>query len=89
MDDEHDEDEREHDRLFLKAETSHNWAGWAEAFTIFAKYATGSKIDGVCATHDQVLAGPRPAVVTPEDRARLLALGWRVDRHLDSFARFT
>lgn len=63
------------------------WAGWAEAFRIFAKYSTGA--DDISASHDEVFAGPRPETVAGEDYARLLALGWTHDVKHACFRRGT
>lgn len=56
---------------------SHLWAGYAEAFSIFARYSPpDSSVDDVCAIHDELLAGPDVGVVSEADKARLKKLGW-------------
>lgn len=59
------------------------WAGYAEAFAIFAKYEG----QGVCAEHDEIFAGPDPSVVTEADKKRLIELGWNPSE--ESFHKFT
>ena len=68
----------------------HLWSGWCAAFSVFAVYSqAGAKRDDVSAEHDEVLAGPDPAVVSVEHRAVLESLGWRpVPKHR-CWARFT
>lgn len=46
---------------------------WIESFQIFEKYPCYG-LDA--AEHDEVYGGPKPEVVTPEDRKRLEELGW-------------
>lgn len=48
---------------------------WIESFEIFKKYPDG-ETSIIGAEHDLVYAGPSPAVVSPEDWARLEKLGW-------------
>ena len=57
----------------MSAPEGRTWAGYAEAFAIFAKYEG----QGVCAEHDEIDAGPDPSVVSEVDKKRLLELGWR------------
>jgi hypothetical protein len=64
------------------------WRGYAEAFTVFAKYSTSS-YDHVAGEHDIIYAGPDPSVVSDEDKATLESLGWHIDTSLDSFYRNT
>ena len=85
--DEEEEPSEEEQENHASAKESRKYVGWAEAFTIFAKYAEGD-IDGVCAEHDEVYAGPSPSVVSDEDKRRLEALGWRENRN-DCFSKFT
>ncbi len=68
-------DDEEEDR-FLKAETAQKWAGWSEAFAIFAKYSEPGT-DFVGTDHYGVYAGPEANKVSVEDRRRLCELGWR------------
>lgn len=48
---------------------------WIESFEIFEKYGYN---EGLIAEHDEVWAGPNPEIVSQEDTARLVALGWEV-----------
>lgn len=63
------------------------YRGWAESFAIFAKYSEPDHFDHVAAEHDEIYAGPNPAVVSVEDRLALEALCWRADEKLHCFAR--
>lgn len=81
-------DDGEEDKLFLTAKVANKWVGWAEAFTIFAKYPGDG--DGFVGTdHYGVFAGPEPEKVTAEDRRRLIELGWRPDDRHCCFYAFT
>lgn len=69
---------------------SYTYAGWAEAFEIFARYSLSEGADyGVSAEHDELLAGPSPVVVAPADVARLEALGWHPVKEHGCFRRCT
>jgi hypothetical protein len=59
----------------------------ARAFLIFDMY--GNDRQGVSAEHDQIWAGPNPAIVSPEHRAELDTLGWHADEPHQTFYRFT
>jgi len=61
------------------------YAGWAEAFSIFARYPDDEP--GVAVERDKILAGPDPNIVSLPDLARLLALGWYSDDTLECFYR--
>jgi hypothetical protein len=50
------------------------WAEWAESFQIFAKHSQGKK--RLVARKEEILAGPDPKEVSPEDCARLEEIGW-------------
>jgi hypothetical protein len=52
------------------------YAGWAEAFAIFAKYETGLHGIHIMITNC-VQAGPHSSVVSVEDLVRLEVLGWK------------
>lgn len=68
---------------------SHMYVGYAEAFTIFAKYTKADEPDCICASHDRVTAGPYDTdVVSDDDKYRLAQLGWRVDSD-GGFYKFT
>lgn len=68
----------------------HKYAGWAEAFTIFAKYADHEEdVNHVAVEHDEIFAGPDIKQVPVEDRKRLEALGWTYDKSVDCWHRFT
>lgn len=60
------------------------YTGWAEAFTIFAKYEPDAKYE-VAAEHDIVYAGRAPEAYSDADKARLEALGWDYDESLECF----
>lgn len=91
--DESDADEtedEEDDPNHGSAKESHKWAGWAEAFTIFAKYSKDENgFDHVAGEHDEIFAGPNPEIVSAEDKARLSALGWSADNDVECFQKFT
>ena len=64
------------------------FAGYAEAFTIFAKYSPGTYL--MAGQHDQIFAAPGfSEVISEEDRARLKELGWRIDEENEGFVKFT
>lgn len=75
--------------LYATAGTANKWTGYAEAFTIFAKYAHTEGADPVTAGHDEIYAGPSPDVVSPADRCRLSELGWRADARYNCWNKFT
>lgn len=67
-----------------------HYAGWAEAFTIFAEYVDpDEKVHHVAAEHDEIFAGPPPERLPLADLNRLAALGWRPDTDLGCFKKFT
>lgn len=57
----------------------------AESFTIFAKYQTAG--EAIVAEHDEIWAGPDPAVMSAEDRATIERLGWDIS-DFDSWHMF-
>jgi hypothetical protein len=59
----------------------------ARAFTIFASYP--DERPGISAEHDEIWAGPNPAVMTAEDLAELEQLRWMPDHAHETFHRFT
>lgn len=61
---------------------------WARAFEIFASYPH-ERFEGVSAQHDEVFAGPDPAVVSAEHLAELEAMNWLADQQYSTFRRFT
>lgn len=64
------------------------WAGFAEAFSIFAKYGDG--LYRVCAEHDEIFAGPDDVrLVSQEDTERLAFLGWKPAEDVGGFRTFT
>lgn len=86
--------ETEHERMdrlkvddVARCPKSFTYEGWAEAFTIFAKCAPEVS-HGVCAEHDEVLAGPDSEYVSNEDILRLAALGWHANTE-GGFRKFT
>ena len=64
-----------------------NYASWAEAFTIFAKY-DNAEFASVAAEHDILYAGPDPRQVSLADRRRLRQLGWYLDKQYECFHKF-
>lgn len=65
------------------------YAGWIEAFQIFAKYSDYDAIIDIAAEHDVIYTGPHPDAVTAEDAAKLEALGWRMNEEYECFERYT
>lgn len=66
----------------------YGYAAWAEAFTIFAKYEPETIFE-VVAAKDIVYAGSDADKMTPEDVARLDALGWTWDAGYGCFYKGT
>lgn len=66
----------------------YSYAAWAEAFSIFAKYAPETLFE-VVAAKDIVYAGSDADKMTPEDAARIAALGWTWDAQYNCFYRGT
>ncbi len=64
-----------------------DWESWIEAFKIFALY--DSPANRVIGRHDCVYAGPDAREISPEDQARLTALGWHISPDTTSFVRYT
>lgn len=61
------------------------FAGFSEAFGIFAKYS--EKYGMVYAEHDEVCASLDPSVVSPEDTERLSFLRWQASEGGEGFIR--
>ena len=58
-----------------KKPSGNSWAGFAEAFAIFAKYGEGELMTR--AEHDEIYAGPdQDTVMDDADLVRLKQLGW-------------
>ena len=57
----------------VAVDVRYTYEGWAEVFTIFARYCANSQVR---CEHDQIWAGPDPGEVSELDRARLEQLGW-------------
>jgi hypothetical protein len=66
-------------------EAKRSYEGWAEAFTIFAKYLANAQ---VACEHDQIWAGPDADIVSEEDQKRLEDLLWYPSDE-GGFTRFT
>lgn len=65
------------------------YAGWAEAFAIFAKYEPLEEF-GISAEHDEVYAGGQHYEdYSEEDKKRLEELHWTYDEHYESYHHFT
>lgn len=65
------------------------YAGWAEAFLIFAKYEPDSAFE-VQAEHDEIYAGGQHYEnYSEEDKARLEELHWIYNEELESYSHFT
>ena len=63
------------------------YAGYAESFTILAKYS--EETYQVNAEHDVIYAGPGMVEkVSEDDKARLKELGWRINEEYHCFTRF-
>lgn len=58
----------------------------SQGFEIFKKYPRHHHY--VAAAHDEIFAGPHPAVVSEEDIARLAELGWHPETHGEYFRKF-
>lgn len=56
-----------------------------EGLSILLKYVP----EGSCCAEHDVLYAEGPQEVSPDDRDRLLSLGWRWDVNAGSWARFT
>lgn len=64
------------------------WAGYAEAFLIFARYGQGDF--QTCAEHDVIYSGPQtPDGMSKTDLDRLDALGWTHNEREGGFSKFT
>ncbi len=77
--------------LFMPVVSDHpdytrSWAGWSEAFAIFAQYS--QDYDHVAAEHDIIYAGPPLSMVSEAHKARLEVLGWHEDGDLDCFYHY-
>ena len=77
------------ERRFSTANRDNNWANYAEAFSIFAKYGAEDSYCNVSAEHDELYAGPEPDIVTATDTQRLNELGWSPDKRTNCFRKFT
>ena len=66
------------------------FAEWIESLKIFAKYAPEGMeaMVNLHPEHDEIFMGPNPAVVSPEDNARLEELRWHPSDY-ESYYRFT
>ena len=62
------------------------FAGFAEAFTIFAKYS--EDLFPVCVEHDEIFAYLDFEVVSKEDCERLYELGWEPNNDVGGFIKF-
>lgn len=56
-----------------------------EGLEILLKYTP----DGWCDAQHDILCAPGPEDVSPEDRAKLITLGWHWDEECSSWAAFT
>lgn len=65
-------------------EIRRSYEGWAEVFTIFAKYVANAQ---VACEHDQIWAGPDADQVSAADCQRLEELGWTLSAE-GGFTRF-
>lgn len=61
--------------------------GWAEAFQIFAKYAPTERAE-VAVEHDLIWSGiDDDSLISADDRAKLVELGWHYDDQYESWYR--
>lgn len=64
------------------------YAGYIEAFQIFAKYAPDDTYV-LQPAHDVVYSGPDPSLVSADDLKRLEELGWSPENDTGCFYKFT
>lgn len=64
------------------------YADWAEAFSIFAKYATDKNHNEIAAEHDVIYAGENTTLFSMKDFIRLQELGWNYNAGLESWSHY-